>query len=152
MPIEYHVGNVFLSPAKIIFHGANCQNTMNSGIAREMKQRYPEAYLADLKTKARDKSKLGTLTYALSKSDNRILINLYTQNYYGHDKGHLDYDALKSSLLEMKDLLKKLKVPEKYMIASGRIGAGLAGGDWDKIAGIIELVFSDKTIHIWDLK
>ena len=31
----------------VIVHGCNCQNTMGSGIAKEIKERYPLAYRAD---------------------------------------------------------------------------------------------------------
>ena len=31
----------------VIVHGCNCQNTMGSGIAKEMRARYPGVYQAD---------------------------------------------------------------------------------------------------------
>ena len=44
----------------------------------------------------------------------------------------LDYDALRSSLREMKNQFSGL------LFGLPKIGAGLAGGDWDVIEAIIE--------------
>lgn len=152
MPIKYVKGNVFDSQAKVIFHGANCFSTMNSGLAKEMRERYPEAYRADLQTLKGDLGKLGTTSYTHALKDDRILVNLYTQYRYGSDKCHLDYYALDSSLRALKNHLDTWKILDKDIVASGRIGAGRAGGNWKLIEEIIENVFSDRNIHIFDLK
>ena len=44
----------------LIAHGANCFCVMGSGIAPQIKAKYPEAYEADCKTTAGDVNKLGT--------------------------------------------------------------------------------------------
>jgi O-acetyl-ADP-ribose deacetylase (regulator of RNase III) len=151
MPIKYVRGNVFDSQAKVIFHGANCFCTMNSGLAKEMRERYPEAYRADLQTPKGDLGKLGTTSYTHALKDNRILVNLYTQYRYGLDKCHLDYYALDTSLQALKDRLSIWKILDEEIVASGRIGAGRAGGDWKLIEEIIENVFNNRAIHIYDL-
>jgi O-acetyl-ADP-ribose deacetylase (regulator of RNase III) len=43
----------------VICHGSNCFCTFGAGIAKQIKQEFPEAYEADLKTNKGDKSKLG---------------------------------------------------------------------------------------------
>ena len=41
MSIKIIDGNLFDSKAKIIAHQVNCQGKMNSGVAKEVRQRYP---------------------------------------------------------------------------------------------------------------
>lgn len=127
----------------VIGHGCNCWCTFGAGIALAIKNKYPEAYDVDCKTKSGDRNKLGTISY--TKGTVPIIVNLYTQFGYGNSrfgKVDLDYDALRSSLKLVK---------EKF---SGKtfgfpmIGSGLAGGSWDVIEKIIqeEMVDEDVTI------
>jgi hypothetical protein len=59
----------------IIVQGCNCFETMGSGIAREIKERYPAAYEADMKySHAGDYDKLGCFSVMLGKRFNIINI------------------------------------------------------------------------------
>ena len=64
----------------VIVHGANCQNTMGKGIAKSIKETFPEAYQSDLETKKGDINKLGGFTVA--KINNLHIVNAYTQYDY----------------------------------------------------------------------
>lgn len=48
----------------VIAHGCNCQCAMGKGIALSIKQQFPEAYDADLRTPKGDRAKLGTISTA----------------------------------------------------------------------------------------
>lgn len=144
----------------LIIHGCNCFCKMGRGIAAEIKKRYPEAYIQDQDTKYGDKSKLGGFSWVKVVSNkasihpwNRphgkrnyfhrfLIINAYTQYHYGGKKVHCDYNALKSIFRTIKSDYPK------YRIGYPLIGAGLAGGDWDKISQIIstELNGLDHTL------
>jgi O-acetyl-ADP-ribose deacetylase (regulator of RNase III) len=52
----------------LIIHGCNCFCTMGAGIAKTIKQKFPEAYKADLETEKGDKSKLGEISWAKSQT------------------------------------------------------------------------------------
>ena len=117
----------------VIVHGCNCHSTMGAGIAPQIKAKYPEAYEADCKTTSGDITKLGTITHTVNTTP--IVVNIYSQfDTKGRRQGKidLDYDALRSGLQEVK-----VKFSGKR-IGMPKIGAGLAGGDWDIIEGIIE--------------
>jgi len=121
----------------VICHGANCHCTMNSGIAKSIRAKYPEAYEVDCETTPGDKNKLGTITYT-KKQINPVVVNCYTQFNYGKDfKVYADYMGIEKSLQAVKDTFpgKRIGLP--------KIGAGLARGDWNIIKGIIEKVFND---------
>ena len=117
----------------VIAHCCNCFCTMGAGIAPQIKAKFPEAYLVDCTTERGDESKLGTITF--TEDTTPIVVNLYGQyDYTGrrHGEMDLDYDALRSALRAMKEEFSGL------LFGLPKIGAGLAGGDWDTIEAIIE--------------
>ena len=125
----------------VIIHGCNCFNTMGAGIAKLIKINFNDAYLSDKSTKRGDKNKLGTYTYA--EIGNLIIINAYTQYYYGNRNNYnLDYNAL-------RDVFKRIKKDfTGKKIAFPKIGAGLGGGDWYRISQIIQYELIDEDISL----
>lgn len=128
----------------VIVHGCNCLCNMGAGIALTIKNEFPEAYVADCQTVKGDKSKLGTISYAKIDRDGMklIVVNGYTQFNY-HGKGVLvDYNAIASVFRSVKQNFSQQK------IGYPKIGAGLAKGDWQVIAPIIdrELINEDHTL------
>ncbi len=124
----------------VIVHGCNCLCTMGAGIAKQIKSIFPEAYEADCKTKKGDKDKLGAYSYAIA--ENVTIINAYTQYDYKGPWINVDYDAIRSVFRKLKSDYsgKRIGYP--------KIGAGLAGGDWEIISKIIdvELTNEDHTL------
>jgi O-acetyl-ADP-ribose deacetylase (regulator of RNase III) len=130
----------------VIAHGCNCFNAMGAGIARSIKEKYPEACSVDQRTARRSRKKLGTMT--LAKCDSVWVANLYTQYYIGtppDGKPPLCYKALRKSL---KELLKFCEEHKLSRVGLPYIGAGLAGGDWKVIKETIEKVFIDSDIEV----
>ena len=127
----------------LIIHGCNCFCTMGAGIAKTIKQTFPEAYSADLKTRKGDRSKLGTITWieTQSKFGHLIVVNGYTQFHWKGKEGKVDYAALRQVFRNVKQEFSGLR------IAYPAIGAGLAGGNWEIISNIIdeELIGEDHT-------
>lgn len=120
----------------VIIHGCNCWCKMGNGIALQIKNIFPEAYEADLQTVRGDASKLGT--YSKAQIGDLTIVNAYTQFNWGRD---LKLDALRRCFRAIKsDFAGK-------RIAYPKIGAGLAGGDWNVISAIIceELEGEDHT-------
>ncbi len=118
----------------VIVHGCNCFCTMGAGIARAIQEEFPEAYAADLVTIKGDRNKLGDYSSATVTRNEHIItiINGYTQFHFHGDSVLVDYDAVGR-------LFKKIK--QDYAgkrIGYPRIGAGLAGGDWEEISRIID--------------
>jgi O-acetyl-ADP-ribose deacetylase (regulator of RNase III) len=127
----------------VILHGCNCQCQMGKGIALSIKQRFPEAYKADLRTEKGARSKLGTISFADIARDERAftIVNAYTQFHWRGDGVKADYEAIRRAMRVVSSRFsgKRIGYP--------KIGAGLAGGDWDIIARIIdeELAGEDHT-------
>jgi O-acetyl-ADP-ribose deacetylase (regulator of RNase III) len=128
----------------VIVHGCNCQCRMGRGIAAAIRERFPEAYDADLATAKGDVSKLGTLSQALVTRENMrfTVVNAYTQRHWAGSGVLADYDAIRRVFRAMRSQFHGQR------IGYPRIGAGLAGGDWVAIAAIIdeELAGEDHTL------
>ena len=146
----------------IIAHGANCFCTMGGGIARQIHAELPEAYEADCKTRKGDINKLGNFTKAeihpspssigpafypsnLQQTKSFTILNCYTQ-YDFRGPNNVDYEAITLCMRKIN------KIYAGKSIGLPLIGAGLAGGDWDRIKKIIEteLVDMDVTIVIFN--
>ena len=124
----------------VIVHGCNCFCTMGAGIAKVIKSEFPEAYEADCRTEKGSKDKLGTYSHAtVERNGNEItVINAYTQHDYKGTGMKADYDAIRSVFKKIKSNYsgKRIGYP--------KIGAGLAGGDWDQISKIIDEELTDE--------
>lgn len=118
----------------VIVHGCNCQCAMGAGIARAIKSAFPAAFEADCSTEKGDRSKLGSISYAKVQCGGNVIIvvNAYTQFHWRGRGPKVDYEALRLAFREVKKQFFGLR------IAYPLIGAGLAGGDWNKISCIID--------------
>ncbi len=132
--LNYKKGNLLDFTEDAVGHGCNCMCVMGAGVAKAIKQRFPEMYEKDLQTRGiPEEKKLGTITYGRLPG-NKWGFNLYTQLSYGRGL-QLSYGALKTAIGETLYTLKEFGLKN---LALPRIGAGLAGGDWNKIAAILE--------------
>ncbi|MDO8728396.1 MAG: macro domain-containing protein [bacterium] len=128
----------------VIVHGCNCMCTMDAGIAKQIKNEFPEAYTVDLQTIPGDKTKLGTCSYGVVSIEGKELhiVNAYTQYDWKGGSVLVDYNALRScmKLIKQKYAGRKIGIP--------KIGAGLAGGDWEKISAIIAEEFKEENFTL----
>lgn len=149
-------GDIFTGGAGVLIHQANCYHSMASGIAREIRERFPEAYAADLRTPKASLEKLGTYSAAevdrLPEAGNggaadgdstrrfRYVVNLYSQYGFADGNRKTSYDAMYEGLLKVRDDPRfaglEFAVPFK-------IGCGLGGGNWKVVSAVLEAVFGD---------
>lgn len=125
----------------ILVHGCNCQNTMGSGIAKEIRARYPEAYVVDTEYHKALAfiygepfvfEKLGNYTQCMPDKKFTI-VNAYTQvNYLPRGIDHFEYESFKIILCKLSARFPDSRFGFPY------IGMGLAGGDSDRIFDILE--------------
>ena len=128
--IELALDGVF----DVIIHGCNCQCAMGAGIAKAIKKQFPEAYDADLNTQKGDALKLGSFSFASVNVEKGelIIVNGYTQFHWRGSGVLVDYESIRSVMKNVKSKFsgKRIGYP--------RIGAGLAKGNWETIANIID--------------
>jgi O-acetyl-ADP-ribose deacetylase (regulator of RNase III) len=123
----------------IIVHGCNCHCTMGSGIAKQLRERWPQVYDADLQTVPGDRNKLGSYTVApIAEGIGFTVVNAYTQYNYnkaGETNDVFEYAAFGQVLLQLA--IKTERGPIKFGFPE--IGMGLAHGDRDKIIELLEM-------------
>lgn len=124
----------------VLVHGCNCFCTMGAGLAKRIKEEFPDAYYVDKGTIRGDRSKLGQISLAVM--EHLIIGNAYIQYRYGGSGVHCDYRAV-------QDVMDRLheSFPDNR-IGMPKIGAGLAGGDWKIIRGIIYKTLNDCDVTI----
>jgi O-acetyl-ADP-ribose deacetylase (regulator of RNase III) len=133
-------GNLLESDCNVIIHQANCQGVMGAGTAKQIVNLYPSVLDADRQyhIPIGDRKRMGHTSHAwVDGPYGRLLvINLYGQFRYG--KGvHTEHEAFKRALRSILHRMEKLGRGYKIGLPFG-IGAGLAGGDWNVIFGIIK--------------
>ena len=124
----------------IIVQGCNCQHTMGSGIARQLRDKWPEVYEADLAMGGAPEDRLGqySLATVFGSLGKFLVVNAYTQLHYlprGID--HFEYEHFRSIL---STLLVKYG---NYDFGLPLIGCGLAGGDSKRILAILQAFSSE---------
>ncbi len=134
-----------------IAHQANCQNTMKSGVAKALVERWPAVAEADQATTKGDPDKLGSLSFTpvyCNDSEVRLVFNLYGQYTYGREKGvvYTEVKALGNAMAQMKLFLDSLGIKS---VGLPKLGAGLGGAKWEDIESVIitELAGLDVTIY-----
>lgn len=138
-------------------HGCNCYHAMGSGIAGQVARRYPAVPEADRVGSAYgDPYKIGTYTKAHCTSivDPAItftVFNAYTQiapSYNGEDV--FQYNGLHTVLTDFVGRLDLNRTePTPYRLGIPKIGAGLAGGDWERIQHIIHNTLGRSNIDVY---
>lgn len=140
-------GNLLDTPIKLIAHQVNCQGVMGGGVARQIKERYPEIY-QNYKSKLESYVKktghrpLG-LSFNLITADNtHTIMNIFGQDFYGRDKQYTDYKALFNgfvdSITDYRDINKFSDNVQIPIAIPYNIGCGLAGGDWNIVENILK--------------
>lgn len=160
--VTYHSGNILDSGANYICHQVNCRGAMNSGVAKAIRNEYPNVFTEYYEC-AKDidigfgdmqlswEHMLGHIQI-IPVSKNAIgkgcVINMFAQNGYGYDgRRYTSYDAFWSCLGEIKEKVIK----GKTIAFPARIGCVRGGANWKVIFTMIEEVLGDDyNIEIWD--
>jgi O-acetyl-ADP-ribose deacetylase (regulator of RNase III) len=144
-------GNLFDSNANIICHQCNCQGVMGSGVAAEVKRRYPHVFQAYRKDYLDGKLKLGYVCFATAKPD-QVIANMCGQNVFGYDGNrYTDYDGLKKCLDEVYEYASFSYDVKPTIAFPWNMACCRGGGDWNVVRRMIEDIFSSFDVEIWRL-
>lgn len=152
MTIEFKIGNILDTTETLILHQVNFQGIMNGGLAKQIRNKWPEVYKGYLdfikNHDWEDVRKNGYYdSYQIIK-DKQWIINIFGQEYYGTDKCYTDYVALRNTFENITETLFGFE--DNYTIAlPDHLGCGLAGGNWEgKVLPIIVDIFNDSKIKV----
>ena len=154
--IAYKIGNMFENlPAGRIFlaHGCNAQGVMGSGVAKELRDRYPWAYNTYRRVYEERGLELGEVITAVSKDKNTVIFNCITQKYYGRDGcRYANYGAIESCMCDIN--IKMRDAPSLYpkVVRMPFIGCSLGGADWNIVSEIINRTATNYAPNIYDFE
>ena len=137
--VNYVKGNLLDSDCDYICHQVNCQGVMGSGIARQIRERWPEVYYSYHKMYStylwRASPLIGNIDIAPIDNSTQCVINMFAQDNCGYDGArYTSYDAFSECLRKIRD-----KLPTGTTIGFPKnIGCGLGGGNWRVISALIE--------------
>ena len=160
------IDDIFNCKENIIVHQVNMHKKMASGIAKQIRERFPNVYeeymkydceLGDVGFVIVCKLNGWTDNYEYMKEDfvhrakeYRCVANLYSQRNYGYDGNlYTDYDAMRKGFKTIANGCKQFDI--SLAIPYG-IGCGLGGANWEIVSQIIVEELADIEYKIYKLK
>lgn len=138
-------GDLFESECDILCHQVNCQGVMGSGIAKQVRDKYPELlYCYKLACETLGSGNLGDVYFYPCIRGKRLIANLFGQDKYGYDgKLYTNYEALESCInrVYVRAVSYNESVAFPYLMGCDR-----GGGDWDIVLGMIKKYFEKSDI------
>lgn len=143
-------GDLLETPFEIIAHQVNCMGKMNSGVAKQIRERFPlayDAYITSLKQFGAD--------YLFGKSqiirqNGHSIFNIFGQYNYGYNgKQYTSYGALDSGFREAINSYRRNDSDDKRQITIAipyKIGCDRGGGDWSVVKEILEKIEKDYNV------
>ena len=143
----YHIDkDITTVTSGLILHGVNCQGVMGSGVAKQLRAKYPDIYISYSEHIAfhshRAYNLLGT-TDICQVSPLLTIANMFTQLYYGRDsRQYVSYEALDACLF----YIQQWTIPTTEIYVPYLVGAGLGGGDESIILDIFAKNLRDRNV------
>lgn len=132
----------------IICHQVNCIGVMGAGLARDIRNKWPDVYKQYASLCRSFKDSPGMLlgkVHEVTVSDKLVVANCFGQVYPGHGMMTC-YEAWKHIIKYLLDdacYFGCQSVHLPYMV-----GCGLAGGDWKVMHDILESGFKEHDIEV----
>lgn len=152
--------DIFESGADILCHQVNCQGVMGSGVAKQVKERFPIVY-SEYMNWCESRSpedllgctqfiKLKSPWEARNENDFSGVFNIYGQLNYGYDgKCYTDYDALEKCFATINFFCREFfPISSPVLAFPYKFGCARGGGDWEKVFGLMEKHFTDAVVLV----
>ena len=147
--IKYVHGSLLDSDCNYICHQVNCRGKMNSGVAKFIREKWPEVFA--LYTRYVDGASpddlLGRDEF-IPINPNQQVVNMFAQRDYGYDgRRYTSYDAFWRCLVGLRQ-----DTPANATYAFPRkIGSDRGGANWNVIRTMINEVLGDREVYIYTL-
>ena len=161
--IYWKKGDLLESDCDYICQQVNCMGKMNSGIAKQIREKWPIVY-QNYMAKCNFSHPSGYIRPELLLGDIQIVglwddynetkfhqsvINMYSQLNYGYDgRRYTSYDAFWNCV----NLIKQSVPTDKKIGFPYNIGCGLGGANWNVILTMVDTVLADYTVEIYVLE
>lgn len=142
-------GNLFSTDAELICHQVNCRGTMGSGVALEVKRRFPHVYKKYKRVASIDCLGM-VLNVPINKYHDAYICNMFAQDGYGTNKQYTDVAMLEKCFRTVRNFatMNDYKIAAPY-----KIGCGLGGADWEEVYSMLKSLFdeSDVILELWKI-
>lgn len=154
--MKQQTGNLLEVEEGILVHGCNAQGVMASGVAKAVRERYPQAFAVYRKAYEAERAAgrphltLGRVVWLTVSTQPKLAVaNAITQKFYGRNPNvrYADYDAIQKAFRRIGQVARQHQLPVHYPL----IGAGLANGDWAVISAIINEELEGVAHTLWTL-
>lgn len=148
--LKHIKGNIFESDADVILHQVNCQGVMGSGIAKQVKEKYPivfEYYKSWCDDPSLKSGLLGQIqTVYTDNTGKQAIINLFAQDKFGYSGNrYTNYEALKKCLKKVNEQFTGHTIAIPYRMSCHR-----GGGDWSIVSKMIEETLIDCDVTLYE--
>lgn len=136
-------GNIFDSNVDVICHQVN-PITMGSGIAKQVRDRFPRVYEKYKNVCDKGLLKLGMCQVVeTEKGSNKYIANLCGQENFGYDgKRYTNYEGIYTALEKLANYCKEHNI--KSVAFPWNMSCDRGGANWNIIIVMIESVFYDN--------
>lgn len=147
--IDIIEGDLLQSNANLILHQVNCQGKMNSGVAKQIRNKYPVVYEDYMRHYESTKDLLGKISISKIGED-RYVVNMFSQDKYGYDgQRYTSYEAIYTCL----EKVAKLAENKGFTVALPyKIGSDRGGANWNIIYTMVNELFNKEQIKIYKFK
>lgn len=154
--VQFVKGDLLKSNCDYICHQVNCQGKMNSGIAKQIREKWPVVYdnyimkyFNSLPEILLGDIQIVNINTTGADEKAQQVINMFAQQHYGYDgRRYTSYDAFWNCL----NLIKQSVPTDKKIGFPYNIGCGLGGANWNVILTMIDTVLADYTVEIYVLE
>lgn len=147
-------GDLLTAGLDVICHQVNCQGKMGSGIAKSIRERFPQVYheysmFCAITESAKLLSEIQPVIIDEYMGKRLIVVNMFSQYDFGYDgRRYTSYDAFWTCLNRIKK-----NIPIGSTIGFPKyIGCCRGGANWEVIRKMIEEVFDDREVYIYELE
>lgn len=156
--LEFVNGDILNTNCNIIIQSVNHKKVMGSGLAKQIRKKYPEildGYISMCETHAfKSLMRQGLVHwYYGEKEDGKVqyIASIFGQESYGTDRRHTNYFSLLNGMRTVFDYAETQM--HSVAIPHG-IGCGLGGGDWEIVLTLMKDVlkyYPTLNVYIYKL-
>lgn len=148
-------GDLLQAKEDIIAHQVNCMGVMGSGVAKQIREKYPKAY--DVYKKRVDEYMVGEdhrqhmlgRVQGVVADDGKVIFNMFSQYKFGYDGAkYTNTESLFECLMKIRTFAQErgLSVALPY-----KIGCFRGGADWDEVENLILKAFRGYEVTLYKL-
>jgi len=156
--IREMTGDALRTHADIVAHQTNVMGVMGGGIAKQIKERWPNVFneYKNICEQFVDPTVLLGGCKLVETNDNapRYVANLFGQIGFGRGKRETNYEGLYEALENLRsqtlEIIRKEWREPMTIAVPKNLGCGLAGGDWNIVKAMLYSLFENENdIELW---